>query len=116
MSSELEDEGSDDTFQGFDTDTNEDHSSDHAKDSIKNKGVKEFISHKEIEEFQKNESLFKSNYFKLQIDDLLDETRLSSNDIKEIKNYIHQIKNIIENIPNKKENDVDKHLLFKNVY
>ncbi|EMR08443.1 hypothetical protein PNEG_03274 [Pneumocystis murina B123] len=107
MSSEFEDEESDDTFQGFDTDTSENHVSGHEKDFIKNKKDKKFLSQKEIEEFQRNESLFKSNYFKLQIDDLLDETRLNSNDIKEIQNYIYQIKNIIENIPNKKENDIN---------
>ncbi|KAG5437106.1 hypothetical protein PCANB_001227 [Pneumocystis canis] len=104
---EFESEESSDTFQGFNTDIEENNISNDQKCFIKNKKrKKDFLTEQEIEKFRKNENLFKSNYFKLQLDELLHEATFDCKDIKEIQNYISQIKNIIENIPNKEENDI----------
>ncbi|KAG4304633.1 hypothetical protein PORY_002026 [Pneumocystis oryctolagi] len=104
----FENEESSDTFQGFDTDIDKNHTSNDQKYSIENKKRKKnFLSQQEIENFNKNENLFKSNYFKLQIDELLHETELDSEDVKDIEHYISEIKNIIENIPEKEENDIN---------
>ncbi|KAG5518153.1 hypothetical protein PMAC_003339 [Pneumocystis sp. 'macacae'] len=105
---EFENKKSNSSFLKNDTNMDKNHLSNNHKYSIRSeKHKKNFLTQEEVENFKKNENLFKSNYFKLQVDELLREVTLDSNNIKNIKNYISEIKNIIENIPDKEENDIN---------
>ncbi|CCJ28579.1 unnamed protein product [Pneumocystis jirovecii] len=108
LENEFEDKNSSDTSLEIDTDIDKSHLFSNQKNSIEGKKHKKnFLTQKELEDLKKNENLFKSNYFKLQINELLHEVTLDFSNIKDVQNHISEITNIIENIPDKEENDIN---------
>ncbi|KAL1914891.1 uncharacterized protein VTP21DRAFT_7807 [Calcarisporiella thermophila] len=72
----------------------------------------------EIQGLKEASELFKSNIFKLQIDELLSEVRIDYNKLQPLETALHKLKTILDNIPDIPEaslSDITKNLAKYNV-
>ncbi|PKY37898.1 Nrap protein [Rhizophagus irregularis] len=70
---------------------------------FKNSSITKAPTNEEIQELRETADLFKSNIFKLQIDELLSEVNIDYNATTRLENALHKLKQIFENIDNEPE-------------
>ncbi|CAB5091673.1 uncharacterized protein OCT59_010412 [Rhizophagus irregularis] len=70
---------------------------------FKNSSITKAPTNEEIQELRETADLFKSNIFKLQIDELLSEVNIDYNAATRLENALHKLKQIFENIDNEPE-------------
>jgi len=102
------------SFKGFSESDVEDHEEMHEGDDdeveaaapvngksngAKKKGKQAAPTQEELTELLYQSSSFQSNLFKLQVDELLSETRVKYNKMEKLESFLHQLKKIFESLP-----------------
>lgn len=66
------------------------------------------LSAQEVQIARETAELFKSNIFKLQIDELIKEVRLKDNKVAKIEKFLHKLYDLIQEVPEFKEKSIDQ--------
>lgn len=66
------------------------------------------ISAQEVQIARETAELFKSNIFKLQIDELIKEVRLKDTKVAKIEKFLHRLYDLVQDVPEFKEKSIDQ--------
>ncbi|CCH42208.1 hypothetical protein BN7_1752 [Wickerhamomyces ciferrii] len=109
-SDQIDDDEDEDESEG-DEDEEETNGQEVQQSGKKNKSA---LSAQEVQIARETAELFKSNIFKLQIDELIKEVKLKDTKVAKIEKFLHKLYDMIQTIPDLKEHSLeDAELWFK---
>lgn len=85
------------------------------KKAAASKPVKSSLTAQDVQIARETAELFKSNIFKLQIDELMKEVKLKDTKVAKIEKFLHKLYDLIQDVPDLKNQSLDDaEMFFKN--
>lgn len=92
-----------------DDDDDDEDEEEEEKQTVKHNGkTKKSLSAQDVQIARETAELFKSNIFKLQIDELIKEVRLKDNKVAKIEKFLHKLYDLIQEIPEFKDKSLEQ--------